>query len=88
MSYVVNTGSQKSCDRCKSRIGIERGFYSHLGRHLCLTCYDDDFGEFIKEKFNEFMNLKCKSCREIVEAAEKGLPINDIYRTCNCKVKK
>jgi hypothetical protein len=23
----------------------------------------------------------------VIEAAEKGLPINDIYRVCNCKVR-
>lgn len=54
MSYAVNTGEPRECNKCKGRIGISKGFYSLWGRELCIQCHES-FVEFVKEKLNEFI---------------------------------
>lgn len=65
MSYFVNTADDAIiCDKCGSRIGIAKGFYSPFGRILCCDC-QDRFVDFVKEKYQEFIKPQNnQDCRQ------------------------
>jgi hypothetical protein len=77
MSYCVNTGEDKFCDKCKHRIGIAKGFYTQWGRFLCCNCHEL-FIDFVKEKYQEFIYYKkITGFIENEKEYEISLPIED-----------
>jgi hypothetical protein len=74
MSYAVNTGDDRYCDKCKSRIGVAKGFYSQWGRILCINC-NEMFIDLVKEKYNEFIQPECSKRKEAIKYCEKDSEI-------------